>query len=264
MVADGVEDTVTDNGGQKLLNVQSQEDGTDGGQDEVVDEEQALELEGLAVAHQLATTEDDAVVDDDEDGSRLEGRHGRLERDELELFGRVAHAGGPCLVENGPEVNAEGAIERRQRELLVEGGGSGRGHRVDGGANAVCRWDIRFVLKGGGRNQKGYNLCREEGGEESGRRATRAKQSNPGKDAREGWFATATRWSKKFLGRRRICVVVRDWSESGDQGRRSDKNRKRGVKRRKKEGLDTIPQRLEKMTEMRRWVEREGREEEGE
>lgn len=42
VVADGVEDTVADNGGQELLNKQSQEDGADGGQEEVVDHEQSV------------------------------------------------------------------------------------------------------------------------------------------------------------------------------------------------------------------------------
>ena len=40
MVADGVEDAVARNGGQKLLNVQSQQDGADSSEDEVVDQEQ--------------------------------------------------------------------------------------------------------------------------------------------------------------------------------------------------------------------------------
>lgn len=68
VVADRVEDTMANDGGEKLLNEQSQKDGADGGQDEVVDEEQSLEFEGFAVAHQLAATEDDGVVDDNEDG----------------------------------------------------------------------------------------------------------------------------------------------------------------------------------------------------
>ena len=67
-----------------------------------MDQEQCLELEGLAVAHELPTTEDDTVVDSDEDGGRLECRHGRLERHELEVVGRVAHNGRPGLVEDGP------------------------------------------------------------------------------------------------------------------------------------------------------------------
>lgn len=133
VVADRVEDAMANDGGQELLNEESQEDAADGGEVEVVDEEQRLELEGLAVAHQLATAEDDDVVDDDEDGARLEGRQGRLKRHKLELIGRVAEDGGPCLVEDGPQVDAEGAVERRQRQLLVKGSRSGRhGGRLSG------------------------------------------------------------------------------------------------------------------------------------
>ena len=69
VVADGIEDAVTDNGWEQLLDEQSQQDGADSGEDEVVDEEQCLQLEGRAVAHHLAAAKDDAVVDDNEDGS---------------------------------------------------------------------------------------------------------------------------------------------------------------------------------------------------
>ena len=67
-VADCVEDAAANNGGEELLNEESEETGADHGQEKVVDQEEALELEGLAVAHNLAATEDDNVVDDDEDG----------------------------------------------------------------------------------------------------------------------------------------------------------------------------------------------------
>ena len=77
LIADGVEDALADHRGQQLLNEEGQEDAADDGQVEVVDQEERLELEGLAVAHELAATEDDGVVDDDEDTRLLERRHGR-------------------------------------------------------------------------------------------------------------------------------------------------------------------------------------------
>lgn len=101
-ITDGMEDAAANNSGEKLLNEESQEDSADGSQVEVVDEEESLELVGLTVAHELATTEDDGVVDDDEDRGGLEGRHGRLKGHELEVVDRVAHDGGPCLIEDGP------------------------------------------------------------------------------------------------------------------------------------------------------------------
>lgn len=132
-ITDGMEEAAANNSREKLLNEESQEDTADGGQVEVVDEEQSLELVGLTVAHELATTEDDGVVDDDEDRGGLEGRHGGLERHKLEVVGRVAHDGGPCLVEDGPQVDAEGPVDGRQRELLVKGCGRGRHDGRSGG-----------------------------------------------------------------------------------------------------------------------------------
>lgn len=118
MIADGVEDAAANNRGNKLLDEEDQEDTADGGQVEVVDEEQSLELEGLAVAHESATTKDDGIVDDDEDGGRLEGRHGRLKGNKLELGGRVTDDGRPSLVEDGPQVDAKGAIHGGHGKLL--------------------------------------------------------------------------------------------------------------------------------------------------
>ena len=71
-IADSMEDAATDNGGKKLLNEESQESTADQSQVEVVDEEETLELEGLTVAHPFATTEDDGIIDNDKDRSRLE------------------------------------------------------------------------------------------------------------------------------------------------------------------------------------------------
>lgn len=94
-VADGVEDAAADDGREQLLNEESQKSTADNGQDEVVNQEETLELEGFPVAHDLSATEDDGVVDGDEDGGRLERRHGSLERHKLEVIGRVADTGSP-------------------------------------------------------------------------------------------------------------------------------------------------------------------------
>lgn len=55
------------NSRNELLEEENEEDKADGSQDEVVDQEQSLELEGFSVAHPLATTKDDGVVDDGKD-----------------------------------------------------------------------------------------------------------------------------------------------------------------------------------------------------
>jgi hypothetical protein len=131
-ITNSVEDTTTDNSGQKLLNEESQKSTTDQSQIEVVDQEEALELERLAVAHPLATTEDDAVVDSNEDGCRLDSGHGSLERHKLEVIGGVADNSSESLVEDGPQVNTKGTVDGRQRQLLVKGSGS---RRHDGRVN---------------------------------------------------------------------------------------------------------------------------------
>lgn len=113
-----MEDAAADEGGHELLNEESQEDTADGSEVEVVDEEERLELEWLAVAHEGTATKDDGIVDDDEDGGRLESRHGGLKGHELEVVGRVANDGSPSLVEDGPQVDAKGAIHGGNRELV--------------------------------------------------------------------------------------------------------------------------------------------------
>lgn len=75
VVADSVEDTVAGKGGYELLKKQDEENQADGSEVEVVDEEQSLELEGLAATHPSTTSEDEVVVADDEDGGRLESGH---------------------------------------------------------------------------------------------------------------------------------------------------------------------------------------------
>jgi hypothetical protein len=125
-IADSMEDTATDNGGKKLLNEESQESTADQSQVEIVNEEETLELEGLTVAHPFATTEDDGVVDNNEDRCRLESGHGGLERHKLEVIGGVANNSSECLVKDGPQVNAKRPVDGWQRKLLVESSGRRR------------------------------------------------------------------------------------------------------------------------------------------
>lgn len=113
-----MEDTTTDDGGDKLLKEEDQEGTADESEVEVVDEEKGLELERFAVAHHLATTKDDGIVDNNEDGCRLQSRHGSLKGDKLEVIGRVADNSSPSLVKDGPQVDAKGAIDRRPGELV--------------------------------------------------------------------------------------------------------------------------------------------------
>lgn len=97
-----MEETSTDEGGHKLLNKEGQENGADSSEVEIMNKEGTLELEGLPVAHPLTSTEDDGVVQDNEDGRLLQGRHGSLPLDKLKVANRIAGDGRPGLVEDGP------------------------------------------------------------------------------------------------------------------------------------------------------------------
>ena len=101
-VADGMEDTVTDDSWQQLLNVKRQQDGAHSRKDEIVDQEQGLELVWVAIAHPFSTSEDDRVIADNEDAGLLQSRHRGLAGNESELGGRIAHGGRPGLVKDGP------------------------------------------------------------------------------------------------------------------------------------------------------------------
>ena len=101
-VADGKEDTLADHGPQKLLNEESQEDAADGGEVEVVDQEERPQLEWLAVAHELATSENYGIVDNNEDAGLLDRRHGRNTGLEAKVLGRIADDGLKGLAEDGP------------------------------------------------------------------------------------------------------------------------------------------------------------------
>lgn len=64
--------------------------------------EQRVELERSAVLHELATTEDDEIVGDEHDSSRLDGRERGHTSDELEFARGITHHILEGLVEDGP------------------------------------------------------------------------------------------------------------------------------------------------------------------
>ena len=101
-VADGKEDALADHGPQKLLNEESQEDTANGGEVEVVDQEERPQLEWLAVAHELATPENNGIVDDDENASLLDRRHRCTTCLEAKVLGGIANDGLESLAEDGP------------------------------------------------------------------------------------------------------------------------------------------------------------------
>ena len=116
-IANRMEQTVTNNSRQNLLNEQSKQNGADGSEVEVVDQEKSAQLEGLAVAHHLAAAEDDKIVEGNEDASLLKGRQRCLARNEAEVISRIASDLLEDLVEDGPEMNAKGAVNGRHGQL---------------------------------------------------------------------------------------------------------------------------------------------------
>lgn len=117
MVADGKEETVTGDRGDQLLSEECQKYAADGGKVEVVDLEQEVELEWLTSSHQLATTEDDDVVCDEEGRARLERRERGFALHEAEVLRLVANDGLESLLEDGPQRDTEGAVQRRNADL---------------------------------------------------------------------------------------------------------------------------------------------------
>lgn len=117
MVANSVEETVTGNRGDQLLSEERQKDAADSGKVEVVDLEQEVELEWLAATHQFTTAEDDDVVCDEEGRAGLEGREGCFAGHEAEILGLVANDGLESLLEDRPERDTEGAVQRRDAHL---------------------------------------------------------------------------------------------------------------------------------------------------
>lgn len=109
--ADSVEDAVSDELGQKLLDEQKQEKTTDQGQVEVVDLEEEVELEGLATTHELSATKDDDVVANEHGGRLLEGSHRGLSGDKAEVLGLVALDRNEGLLKDGPQLETEGTVK---------------------------------------------------------------------------------------------------------------------------------------------------------
>lgn len=101
-IADGVEDTVPDQGGEKLLNEESQKTTADDGQVQVVDLERTVQAEGRAAPHELTTTQNDDVVCNEREDRLFVCGHQDLALLELELLGRVAKHLLPHGGENGP------------------------------------------------------------------------------------------------------------------------------------------------------------------
>lgn len=117
VIANGIEDPIPRDCRDQLLQEQHQQHPTNQREVEVMDLEQAVQLQRLPLLHQLPPAEDDDVVGDEGGGRLGHAGHGRLAGDEVELLGLVAAEGGEGFGEDGPEGDAEGAVESWQADF---------------------------------------------------------------------------------------------------------------------------------------------------
>ena len=111
----------------QLLQEQPQQRPANDGQVEIVNLEQPIQLHGRPALHELASAEDNEVVEAQRDGRLAHGGHGRLAGREAELLGLVAEEGLVGLGEEGPEFQTEGAVEGRGPDLEPVRGRHGSG-----------------------------------------------------------------------------------------------------------------------------------------
>ena len=164
MVADGVEETVTGDRGDQLLSEEREKYAADGGKVEVVNLEQEVELEGLTSAHQLATAENDDVVCDEEGRAALECRERSLALHEAEILGLVSRDRLESLLEDRPQLDTEGAVQRRDANLKPVQTHYVLCGRFDAGEQDLCapRWCMRSVAQMGCSNKQA-SACQEGG-----------------------------------------------------------------------------------------------------
>ena len=62
VIANGVEDSILDDGPKQLLNEQCQQNAADNGKVEIVDHEKSIQGESFSSPHQLSSTEYDNIV----------------------------------------------------------------------------------------------------------------------------------------------------------------------------------------------------------
>jgi hypothetical protein len=111
-VADGIEHAVPPDRRDQLLSEKHKQRAANERQVQVVHLEEPIQLQRLSAAHDLPPAKDDDIVRDEQDRRRLEGRHGRDALLEAEVLRLVAHDRGEDPVEDGPDGQAKGPVER--------------------------------------------------------------------------------------------------------------------------------------------------------
>lgn len=123
VVADGVEDTLSDNDGEELLNEEEEEHTGQKGEEDVVDLEEPVESDGRQVSHHLSAAKDDNVVHNDGNDhgrGRGKGDVGVISH-ENERGRGPAEKLLPGLVKDGPEVDTKGSVHGGDVEFNRDG-----------------------------------------------------------------------------------------------------------------------------------------------
>lgn len=116
-----MENSAANNGGKQLLNEKRQNDGADRREDEIVNQKESLQLEGLPVPHQLSAAKNDEIVDGDKNGGVSQRRHGRLANDKLKFICRISCRILKCLVKERPQVDAKRPVHAGNGEKRCHG-----------------------------------------------------------------------------------------------------------------------------------------------
>ncbi len=112
--ADGVENTIAHYFWQELLNKKGEETAADDSEVEVVDHKGTIEDEGFSFLHKLSTAKNYDVVCGKRSHSLSQGRANSLAAPEPEILGGVPEDGGVAFREDGPQFDAERAVEGRK------------------------------------------------------------------------------------------------------------------------------------------------------
>ena len=110
-----------------MLEKQREQDSADDRQIEVVYHKQPVQLKRFSVLHELPPGEDGDIVGDEHRGAGLDRGEGGDLGHEDEFLGCDACGGGVGFGEQWPELDAEGFVQRGQRDLDVGGRHGGDG-----------------------------------------------------------------------------------------------------------------------------------------
>jgi len=87
---DSIIQTVGPNSGNELLKEENQQDPTDGGEIQIVNQEERIQLQRWSISHPFSATQNDKIVDEEHGSGLLQCRKRRLTWRELKVVSMVA------------------------------------------------------------------------------------------------------------------------------------------------------------------------------